>query len=137
MASHPADFGRAPAPPLRRALALIPSLPRPMLSRFVARAIERLDQIDGDPDLEDATGEEDAFEGHNERFGYDGPGCPVADVREDSDPGECNGDPEHEDGRVAIYGLDQSRGPIRFARVSDLEQPYERRLPWSDFNLSV
>lgn len=122
-------------PPLSQALSIIPSLPRPLLSRLVARAIERLDEIDGDADLEDATGEEDAFEGHNERFGYDGPGCPVADAREDSDPGECNGDPEQEQGRVAIYGLDQSRGPIRFARVSDLEQPHERRLPWSGINV--
>lgn len=27
-------------------------LPRPMLERFVERVIERLDDLDGDPDLE-------------------------------------------------------------------------------------
>lgn len=37
---------------LALALSTIPSLPRPLLSRIVARAIERLDEIDGDPDLE-------------------------------------------------------------------------------------
>jgi hypothetical protein len=101
MASHPHDFGRASALPLSAALAIIPSLPRPLLSRLVARAIERLDEIDGDPDLEP------------------------------DDPGEDNGDAEQEQGRAAIYGVDQSRGPVRCARASDLEQPHERRLPWT------
>ena len=39
------------------AAAVIPSLPRPYLKRLVERAIDRLDEIDGDPDLED--GDED------------------------------------------------------------------------------
>lgn len=39
------------------ALATIPSLPRPLLKRLVERAIDRLDELDGDPDLED--GDED------------------------------------------------------------------------------
>jgi hypothetical protein len=43
----------APAP-LDLALSVIPSLPRPVLARLVARAIERLDEIDGDPDAEQA-----------------------------------------------------------------------------------
>lgn len=34
------------------ALAMIPSLPRPVLSRLVTRMIERMDEIDGDPDFE-------------------------------------------------------------------------------------
>lgn len=42
-----------PPEPLDVALNIIPSLPRPLLSRLVARAIERLDEIDGDPDMED------------------------------------------------------------------------------------
>lgn len=34
-------------------MPVIPSLPRPLLCRLVARAIEHLDEMDGDPDLED------------------------------------------------------------------------------------
>ncbi len=59
MATHSYNFGRVPALPLRRALALIPSLPRPLLKRFVEQMIDRLDLEDGDPDLEDATDTED------------------------------------------------------------------------------
>jgi len=33
-------------------LATIPSLPRPVLARLVARMIDRLDELDGDTDLE-------------------------------------------------------------------------------------
>ncbi|WP_324748799.1 hypothetical protein SH591_08760 [Sphingomonas sp. LY54] len=39
--------------PLDALLAAIPSLPRPVLARLVARSIERMDEMDGDPDLED------------------------------------------------------------------------------------
>ena len=34
------------------ALAILPSLPRPILTRLVARMIERIDEIDGDPALQ-------------------------------------------------------------------------------------
>jgi hypothetical protein len=45
---------------LEVALGVIPSLPRPLLSRLVQRAIDHLDQLDGDCDLEeDDYGEED------------------------------------------------------------------------------
>ena len=33
-------------------LSAIPSLPRPILSRLTARMIDRMDELDGDPDLE-------------------------------------------------------------------------------------
>lgn len=55
--------------PLALALSAIPSLPRPLLSRLVARAIERLDELDGDPDFEDDTedrclaGDDGVFDG--------------------------------------------------------------------------
>lgn len=52
MAAHPAHIGEPSRLPLDIALSVIPSLPRPLLARFVARAIERLDAEDGDPDLE-------------------------------------------------------------------------------------
>lgn len=42
----------ASPPPLDAMLAVIPSLPRPVLSRLVSRLIDRLDEIDPDPDAE-------------------------------------------------------------------------------------
>ena len=38
-------------------LSAIPNLPRPILARLTARMIDRMDELDGDPDLED--GDED------------------------------------------------------------------------------
>ena len=52
--------------PLEAALAMLPSLPRPVLSRLVTRMIEHIDSLDGDTDLEEDdpdTGAEDAPEG--------------------------------------------------------------------------
>lgn len=103
MASHP-NIGSASALPFATALAVIPSLPRPLLSRLVSRAIERLDEIDGDPDLEDddPSGQCDEDEINTglafisaHGISLDGPGCPI------SDPGEP------EEGSVASYGTDQ------------------------------
>jgi hypothetical protein len=46
-------------------LSSIPSFPRPVLSRLTARLIDRLDELDGDPDLEpepiEPNGDEDDF----------------------------------------------------------------------------
>lgn len=61
MASRAIDLGGAPALPLSVLLAAIPSLPRPILERLTQRLIDHLDEIDGDPDLEDGDpGEPDA-----------------------------------------------------------------------------
>lgn len=63
--------------------------------------VSTLDIAAGDADVEDATAAEDAFEEHNERFGYRGPGCPVADPgggnitddrHDDDDPREDDGE---------------------------------------------
>lgn len=40
------------AAPLDLLLGSVPSLPRAILARLTARMIERLDELDGDPDLE-------------------------------------------------------------------------------------
>jgi hypothetical protein len=40
--------------PLETLLGAIPSLPRPLLSRLTVRLIERMDEMDGDCDLEDS-----------------------------------------------------------------------------------
>jgi hypothetical protein len=73
MATHAHDFGRASALPLSAVLGAIPSYPRPMIERLVARLIDHLDGQDGDADLE-----------------------PTGDEFEEDDPAECNGDPEEE-----------------------------------------
>ena len=57
MASHAPDFGRASALPLSAVLGTIPSYPRPIIERLVARLIEHLDEQDGDSDSE-ANGDE-------------------------------------------------------------------------------
>ena len=48
---------------MERLLAQIPSLPRASLSRLTTRLIERMDQLDGDQDLEDLT--DDWEDGHD------------------------------------------------------------------------
>ena len=76
--------GGASALPLAAALAILPSLPRPVLSRLVTRMIERLDQIDGDDELEE----------DNEDHGAEEIG-------------------EVEEGRMhPAYGIDQSLGAL-------------------------
>lgn len=72
--------------PLNVALPVIPSLPRPLLARLVTRAIERLDEIDGDPDFEEDSedcgqdeGEPDFRKRRRYRRGYAGPGCLISD----------------------------------------------------------
>ena len=45
--------------PLNVALSVLPTLPRPLLARLVAHAIDRLNEIDGDVDLEPEATEQD------------------------------------------------------------------------------
>lgn len=93
--------GRASSLPLDLILDTIPSLPRPLLARMVARMIDRLDQIDGDPDLE---GQHDEDHLTTAFFLVDrgGPGCPIADPY-----GQCDEDEiSTELGRVLAW-----RGP--------------------------
>jgi hypothetical protein len=52
MATHAPNYGRASALPLSAVLGSIPSYPRPVIERLVARLIDYLDTQDGDPDLE-------------------------------------------------------------------------------------
>jgi hypothetical protein len=52
MATHAPDYGRASALPLSAVLGAIPSYPRPVIERLVARLIDHLDERDGDADRE-------------------------------------------------------------------------------------
>lgn len=50
-------------------LALIPSLPRAALARLTTRMIDRMDEIDGDPDFEDLR--DDDEDTHDRENTYD------------------------------------------------------------------
>lgn len=54
--------GRAAVLPIEAVLSAIPQLPRPALNRLVAHMIDRLDEIDGDPDLEPDADDEDTHD---------------------------------------------------------------------------
>jgi hypothetical protein len=64
--------------PLDQLLSTIPSLPRPLLDRLVARMIEHLDDLDGDADHEEPD-LEDSFVLSWYTRALDGPGCPISD----------------------------------------------------------
>jgi hypothetical protein len=57
------------APDVRWMMAAIPSLPRATLSRLATLMIDRIDEIDGDPDLE-AT-DEDMEDSHDREYVHD------------------------------------------------------------------
>lgn len=104
-------------------LAVIPSLPRATLARLTEAMIDRMDEIDGDTELELNGDEMDGDNSEDEFLDrYDGLSLPgVPEDAEDDDPA---GDPldergEFEDWRpdgVAVdrprYGEDQSTGPL-------------------------
>jgi hypothetical protein len=60
------DQRRLPADLL---LAVIPSLPRASLARITERLIDRMDEIDGDPDMEDLR--EDDEDSHDRESVYE------------------------------------------------------------------
>ena len=108
-----------PQQPAVAMLAIIPSLPRPELARLVQRLIDRMDDMDGDPDLEgngdeeDHTGGEDDF--HNAAWrplSWGGPGCPVSD----EGGGNIDDDPhDHEPEVRLVCGIDQREPPLNLA----------------------
>ena len=108
-------------PPLDAALAILPSLPRPVLARLVCRMIEQLDQMDGDPEAEELD-QEDSFALSWYTTGYIGAGCPVSDCDTgiEDDPLGCypetdyGGDEagEAEHSIHPAYGINQSLGPL-------------------------
>lgn len=75
--------------PADLALSLIPSLPRPMLERLAQSIIDRLDDMDGDTDVEpngdelDGNQSEDDFMDHGGGWEQEA-GCPIADPGEGS-----------------------------------------------------
>lgn len=97
-------IARPEAAPLDVVLSAIPSLPRALLARLVERAIECLDEMEPDPDVElngdetDHSGGEDDCDPTCERIRGLGPGCLL------SDPGEI----DHRGLRPTYDGEDQT-----------------------------
>lgn len=80
--------GAAATLPLDLILDAIPSLPRPLLARMVQRMIDRIDELDGDTDVEPNGDEEDgsycAEDEHDMPCGMEiGAGCPFSDAGEE------------------------------------------------------
>ena len=88
--------------PLNVALAILPTLPRPYLARLVANAIDLMDRLDGDADLEPEVTEQD-----------DEPEIDDEPELDDHGGGNVEDEGESESGLVhAAYGIDQSTGPL-------------------------
>ena len=104
---HTAQGGRAIGShlPLNVALAILPTLPRPYLARLVAHAIDRLDEIDGDTDLEpEVTEQDDEPEIDDEPEEDDHGGGNVEDEGENVEAEDAAG--------CGDYEIDQSLGPL-------------------------
>lgn len=130
MATHPE--------PLDILLRAIPSLPRAALDRLVTQAIDRMDELDPDPEMEDS---ETGNHWVDERGRWCGPGpAPSGPWHEDDEePGDLEGiderEPENEDGEVCSVpppGARKSReahvGRIRRTRCHRIER---RRFGWA------
>lgn len=89
------NVGRAQDFPIHLIVQAIPKLSRHDLDALTERLIDRLDEVDGDPDLEDATDTEDDVLSRFAIGYFDGPGCPIADTPEDGDTNEDEGHDEH------------------------------------------
>ncbi len=102
---------RAPAydaTPLDMLLASVPSLPRAILARLTARMIERLGELDGDPELED-----DDPAGADDDYGEGDPALPEPVFKL----------------QVPTYALDQSQGPMNNDAVNRAWQQYTMTAP--------
>jgi len=109
-------------PPVLAFLMGVPVAPRDAVERTIQAAIDALDLIDGDPDLEpdgdelDGNLSEDDFMRHGEPSKGE-PGCPV------SDPGGI----EPLSRLRAVYGDDQTAGPINIGDAGRYETLIEYR----------
>lgn len=79
-------------PPTLAYIVGVPVAPRTAVEQLIQRAIDELDELDGDPDLEDATDAEDEGVSPAALAFADGPGCSI------SDPDHEHDGREHEDG---------------------------------------
>ena len=122
----------APAP-LDLLLSAIPSLPRAALDQLVTHAIDRMDQLDPDPDLEDGeTGNHLVDE--RGRWCLRTPPTTGPWYEDDEEPGDLEGiderEPESEHGEYASVpppdahkSLEAHRARIRRTRCVRVERP--------------
>lgn len=116
-------LARTEAAPLDVVLSVIPSLPRALLARLVERAIECLDELDGDPDVElngdeaDHSGGEDDCDPLHADDIHMGAGCPIADPGEMGCRTMLRPTYDGEDQTVVILPAPAGIEPYRF-RVS-------------------
>lgn len=109
--------------PLDVVLSVIPSLPRPLLARLIERAIERLDEMEPDPDVELNGDETDHSGGEDDRDPlhchdiYMAAGCPISDPGEMSCRGMLQPTYDGEDQTVVILPAPKGVKPTRW-RVS-------------------
>jgi len=95
------NVGGAKTLPLDIALTVIPSLPRAALERLVQRAIDHLDALDGDTDVEPEETDQSGGEDDCDRIYHLGPGCPCADSDLSVDDGMEDDQSDVERSRVA------------------------------------
>ena len=73
-------------PPMPAVARILARFERVQLAGFIAVALDLIDTLDGDPDLENATDLEDDHALSPQASGYaTGPGCEVSDTGEDDD----------------------------------------------------
>lgn len=118
-------FPTAPAmPAVARILA---RYDRDKLEAFIAVAIDLLDTLDPNPDAEpngdelDGSNAEDDYGGAANAGLWGGPGCPISDPDAAIDDSACDEpwqDLEPEESGRAIYGIDQTKGPVPWHLVS-------------------
>lgn len=95
-------------------LRAIPNLPRPVLAMLTARLIERLDEIDGDPDANDTSWNERQSQAKHPRDRL----LLASEDAEMDDPPEDNADLEFTDDReVEDYEGGYSNPPSRQSRM--------------------
>ena len=114
-------MGLAFTPPPPAAISrILSTFSRDHLEGFIAVALDLLDLADGDPDFQQADGDELDFNAAEDDFcdhsGWKAEaGCPVSDPGEDDDPGGGNVDDEGEPTygiEHPAYGIDQFKGPL-------------------------
>lgn len=105
MAARPNTTGGAAALPLALLEQAIPSLTRDELAALAERVIDRLDEIDGDPDEEQPDVEDSFVITWQARANSTGPGCPIADC----DHGVEDLPHDEDSFLFASYGVDQSQ----------------------------
>ena len=130
MATHPE--------PLDILLRAIPSLPRAALDRLVTQAIDRMDALDPDPEMEDGETGNHLVDEHGR---WCGPGAAPDGpwYEDDEEPGDLEGiderEPENEDGEVHSIPPPEARksreAHIRRIRLTRCHRIEHRRLGWA------